>query len=406
MWGTVMSFSSYKCPECDANVSEEDESCPNCHVSFVMEDDDIECPVCGNIITASTEKCPSCGTEFEIVYEEYEEESTPVSEEVVAPPVPAPVAATEIDDQMDLDAEIKRIEEEERQEAIRRQEENALAESLSQEQVNELFQKAVSERKDITSVKQGDNELVKILDKTALLIEAVEALDFEAYTVQRLRDRTYMALHRGDKDAAMQHASEALALMESYFEDMLFYEQHFIGRIAAKYPNQSLVQELTVDIDDMVKAREEHRYSEALQYLKKVLEKTESLEPGFRRASVSFRRLTRAIAVSERFLVDNRDARNIITQTRDLVEKGRWKYVAELCDASLGRLMVIMEKKAKDEFGRIRSETAIARRKGEAGNDFLLSAAAEAQSLLDKKEFVRALDRISRYREEYRRQSA
>lgn len=398
-----MNISSYKCPECDADVKEEDESCPNCHASFVMEDDDIDCPVCGNIIAASTEKCPFCGTVFEIVYEEYEDEPAPAPEKKQAP---APSKPGEIDDQMDLDAEIKRIEEEERLEKVRREEENALAESLSQEQVNELFQKAVSERKDITSVKQGDNELQKILDKTAPLLEATEVMGIDAYTVHRLRDRTYMALHRGEKDAAIQHASEALLVMETYLEDMLFYEQHFVGRIVNKYPDNPLAKELMVEIDKMVKAREDRRYTEALQFLNNVREKSEALEPGFRRASISFRRLTRAIAVSERFLLDNRDARNIISQTRDLVEKGRWKYISELCDASLGRLMAIMEKKAKDEFERIRSETAIARRKGETSNDFLLSAAAEAQTLLAKKEFVRALDRISRYREEYRKLSA
>ena len=157
-----MSFSTYKCPECNADVSEEDESCPNCHVSFVMEDDDIECPVCGNIISASTEKCPACGTEFEIIYEEFEEEPAPVPAAPVKPAAPA--HPTEIDDQMDLDAEIKRIEEEERQEVIRLAEENALAESLSKEQVDELYRKAVSERKDVTSVRQSDDELLKILD--------------------------------------------------------------------------------------------------------------------------------------------------------------------------------------------------------------------------------------------------
>ena len=399
-----MSQYSYKCPECDADVSEEDESCPNCHASFVMEDDDVECPVCANIISASTEKCPYCGTLFEIVYEEEEDE--PKEEAPEQEPEPLPTGSGgEIDDQMDLDAEIRRIEMEERQEAERRLEEDALAMSMSQDQMDELFRQAVDSRSDITKLRQGDNDLVKILDRMAPLLEATDKLGIDAYTVHRLRDRTYMALHQGDKDTAFKNANQALGVMESYVEDMLFYEQHFIGGILSRYPGQEGEAARSL-LAEMAALREERSFAKALEKLAELRMAVEDKEPGFRRASKSFRALTRAIAVAERFLIDNRSARSMINQTQDLIEKNRWESIAELCDASLEKLMETMRRRAQSEFQRIRSETAIAKRKGESGDDFLLSAAAEAQALLAQEQYVQALDRIARYREEYRRPSA
>ncbi|MDD3399413.1 MAG: hypothetical protein PHW93_07460, partial [Candidatus Methanomethylophilaceae archaeon] len=357
-----------------------------------------------NIISASTEKCPYCGTLFEIVYEEEEEEAL----EEEAPEEseePATGSGGEIDDQMDLDAEIRRIEMEERQEAERRQEEEALAMSMSQEQMDELFRQAVESRDDITRLQREDNELVRILDRMAPLLEAADGLGIDSYTVHRLRDRTYMALHQGDKEAALKNANQALSIMESYLEDMLFYEQHFIGGIASKYPGEDGAP-IRALLEEMAALREERSFAPALEKLSELRSKLEEKEPGFRRASRSFRALTRAIAVAERFLIDNRSARGIINQTQDLVEKGRWESIADLCDANLEKLMETMRQKAQMEFQRIRSETAIAKRKGESGDDFLLSAAAEAQSLLEKGQYVQALDRIARYREEYRRPAA
>jgi RNA polymerase subunit RPABC4/transcription elongation factor Spt4 len=390
----------YKCPECDADVSEDDESCPNCHASFVLEEDDEECPVCGNIISAETEVCPFCGTVFEIVYEEYEDEEPEPEGETEPGP-----AGTEIDDQMDLDAEIRRIEKEEDLEKERLREEEGLALSMSQEQMDELFRQAVESRGDITSLQGGDNELQEILDRMTPLLEAADHLGIDVYAVHQLRDRTYMALHQGDKATALNNANQALGLMESYIEDSLFYEQHFIGRIISKYEGQE-GEGLRNTLQAMVLAREERRFPEALMMSKELREMVEEKEPGFQASSASFRVLTHAVAVAERFLIDNRNARSIINQTRDLIEKGRWKSIADLCDAGLERLMVVMRERAQTEFERIRSETAIAKRKGESGDDFLLSAAAEAQRLLAEGQYVQALDRISRYREEYRRPAA
>ncbi len=411
----------YRCPECDTALQEDDESCPNCKATFVMEDDDVECPVCGSIISASAEICPHCGTRFEIIYEDedYEEEEAepePEPEEPEEEEVEEIVEIVyedeiprgpqrEIDDDMDLDAEILRIEQEELMEQERLRQEEEMARSMSPDQVDALFWEAVQDRDDITLLQQKDEEIALALDRMAPLLEATDTLGIDAYTSLRLRDRTYMALHQGDRRGALRNAAEALKLVEETIDDTLFYEQHFLRSIVERNegPDGEKQREL---LNEMTDLRSKKKYTEALDKLDELRNNLEKYEPGMQRASQSFRALTRAISVAERFLIDNRAARSIISHTSDLMLARRWDSIAELCEAGLEKIMHTMRERAGAELQRIRSETAMAKRKGESGDDFLLSAAAEAEALLAGEQYVQALDRISRYREESRRSKA
>ncbi len=63
----------FQCPECNAIVPGDANSCPNCGVEFA-EGEVFECPLCKTLVDIDTDKCPNCGAEFVDDEETAEEE--------------------------------------------------------------------------------------------------------------------------------------------------------------------------------------------------------------------------------------------------------------------------------------------------------------------------------------------
>ena len=78
----------FECPECNAMIPDDANSCPNCGVEF-SDEAVFECPLCKTLIDVEVDKCPNCGAEFA----EEEEEAEDVVE--TSPPVEAKPAAPE-----------------------------------------------------------------------------------------------------------------------------------------------------------------------------------------------------------------------------------------------------------------------------------------------------------------------
>lgn len=54
---------AFQCPECNALVPGDANTCPNCGVEFA-EGDVFECPLCKTLVDINTDVCPNCNAEF------------------------------------------------------------------------------------------------------------------------------------------------------------------------------------------------------------------------------------------------------------------------------------------------------------------------------------------------------
>ncbi len=431
------------CPHCGTEFEwvDEDETPPEQAVEQEEADYDLDCPECGNPVSVDDEACPHCGTGLEFV-EEPEEPEEPVEAPIVAkkrfsmdlkglfrsvlterpkpseeavdaqadePAEAAPSeqaaeaqtggrpAATpseraaepsEIDEDMDLDAEIGRITE---KEAAEERSEEA---ELSPEMVQELFDKALEELGDPYDVKNPTQEYTEavapLMEKWALASEMHAPLG----EADRLFDETYIMAKNQEFPAAVRVAKEAEGELDRRIEDALFY-RHSVIKEALPHLSEEAAAEAAALLDESQELIYAEGYAKAKLAMEAAVDRIAEDRPFFKDAEELGRVLARHLATAERFLVDTREARELVAHSRDYHRRGDWKSCVQVCEGALERLRPALRRVAEQELDALKGEMVRLKRANKA-DEKMVAAAADATDFISNGEDLPALEHIHR----------
>ncbi len=439
--GTLVTVSSedMQCPVCSNTIPSEAEACPHCGTEFEWYDDLEEtgllCPDCSTPILVGQSSCSNCGVEF--VFEEDVEE--PEVEEVAdkgkdkkdkglekkdkkekkekrkdrgkdkketvaaeePPPevekpqlVPEPIysPSDEIDDEMDLDAEIERIEAEE---SVLSQATDA---ELTPEEIEEMFDRSMKEMGNPYDVKNPTSEYSQTIEPVMQRMELAKSLGAITDEADRLLDNTYILAKKRDFPAALRVAGEASQELENQIEDALFYRQFEI-RESLRHVSQETAEEVRGLLQQMVQAQAGNDQAKAVELLSSAADSITKERPEFKSAEEKCLNLSRRVATAEKFLVDTREVRELMAHSRDYARRGDWKSATQVCEGALARLDPVITRVAEQELDVVKAQMMDLKRGNQASEE-MMAAAKDAKDFLDNGEAMPALEHIFRIKRE------
>ena len=453
--GTLVSVASddMQCPVCSNIIPADAEVCPHCGTEFEWYDDLEEtgllCPDCSTPILVGQSICSNCGVEF--VFED--EEAIELAEAVAPPPVavatgkekkkrkdkakdkngkdkakdkngkrkgkvkeeskeavvelspePAEIPkvvtekkkpltdSDEIDEEMDLDAEIERIEAEE---SIIAQ---AAEAELTPEEIQALFDRSLEEMGNPYDVQNPTSEYSQTIEPVMQRMELANSLGAIIEEADRLLDTTYILAKKRDFPAAVRMAKEALQELEKQIEDALFYRQFEISE-SLSHVSQETADEARQLLQEMTKAQSAKDQVKAAELLSSAAEVISRERPEFKNAEQLCLRLSRRVATAERFLVDTRDVRELMAHSRDYTRRGDWKSATQVCDGALKLLEPVIQRVAEQELDAVKAQIMDLKR-GDKASEEMMAAVKDAKDFLEKGEAQPALEHIYRIKRE------
>ena len=441
--GTLVMVASedMECPVCSNIIPSEAEVCPHCGTEFEWYDDLEEtgliCPECSTPILVGQSICSNCGVEFQFEDEEApepvppaapkdgpvtiakegksrkdkdkkgkrkdrskgakeapaEEPPTPVEKPIPAPEKKRPVSdSDEIDEEMDLDAEIERIEAEESMIAQAEQAE------LTPEEIEELFDRSLAEMGNPYDVKNPTTEYSQTIEPVEQRMELANSVNAIVEEADRLLDITYILAKKRDFPAAIRMAKDALKELERQIEDALFYRQFEI-RESLRHVSPETAEEARKVLQQMTQAISAGDQDKAAELLSSAGEVISRERPEFKEAESMCLRLSRKVATAEKFLVDTRKIRELMAHSRDYARRGDWKSATQVCDGALNHLEPVIKRVAEQELDVVKAQMMDLKR-GDQATEEMMAAVKDAKDFLDKGETQPALEHIYRIKRE------
>jgi predicted RNA-binding Zn-ribbon protein involved in translation (DUF1610 family) len=337
----------FDCPECGVHIKGEVSKCPKCGVEFVIEEvAEFQCPACGKTVPADARACHNCGAQFET---ETAPAQTPPQPIVTppAPPVPDPVVQKEKTDQ----------------EALRKR-----------------FPELVAEVKP--------------------LLALANEYGMNVAEGRRLIDKAVRAGKENDVSAAVNYVKECKASIVAELNGRLDHDVEYLEKLAnvAKSQNSNPAS-LLESVKLIVEKRKLSDMEGALKESANGKKQAEKLTGKYIEANELCEGLEKLIQSSERFYVDVREARKLLSEAKDAGEHGDWSMMGILARKGNEEILKTLPDILLSELKK--AKTMLLDSKAE-GKDvtILVKLLKEAGNAHRQKRYEEALDRLIEFKAE------
>jgi len=395
------------CPECGQRITEEMTVCPGCGAELEwVEETEIEvegptflCPECGQRITEGMTVCPGCGAELEFKYEEErlpeERRRRPLlginweskrKQPSTVLPEAEEIPAEEIEGGGGEERERGAVAE---IEIIERR--------LSPDEVERLFSEAIEEMGDPYEVKNPTTEykdtVVAIREKWELASRIAAGTE----KADRLLDSILIMGRKREFSAAIRLARNTIEDLDRDIENAFFYTMFEVSDASSHLASGPALR-IRKLVDEAAKYQAGGEMKKAVDTILMAVEAVEEESPGFKSSREKCCRLSRSVALAERFLVDTRPARGLMIHASDYAGRGDWLSAEELYDSALENLIPLIYGVAKRELEGLKPVLVKLRIGG--ANDLLMASVSDAMDFLSKDEPLPALEHIFRIKKE------
>ena len=333
----------FDCPECGIHIKGEISNCPKCGVEFVIEEvTEVACPKCGRTIPADSAKCPHCGAEFEEVG------AKPASE---GPKAPEPEQIKpEPKDMVD-------------EGALRRQ-----------------FPDMVAEVKPLLTIAKEHG------------IDSSEG--------RRLIDKSVRSGKQKDIVSAVRYVKECRESIRAAIDSRLDREIQYLEKLVdvAKSLGSDPVS-ISEAIGRIKERRKEADLEGALRESQEGKKAAERLTGKYIEASELSDQLEKLIQSCERFYVDVREGRKLLSEARDAGEHGDWSMMGILARKGREEILKTLPDILNGELKKARSQLLDAKAEGK-DISMLIKVLKEAGMAAKMERWEEALERLIEFKSE------
>ncbi|HXZ24214.1 MAG TPA: zinc ribbon domain-containing protein [Methanomassiliicoccales archaeon] len=346
----------FDCPECGHHIVGEVTKCPNCGVEFVIEEVSEEtCPSCGKPLPATATRCESCGAEFEVITETVPSDAK--SEAGASAGAPSP--------SVDQSASAPSAEE------IKANEEAEL---------RHHFPELVAEVKPLLTLARDNG------------IDASEG--------RRLIDKAVRSGKSSDVRAAVGYVQECKRSITSAINGRLDKDTEYLEKLVdvAKSMNSNPAA-ISDAIAQIRTERDAGNLEGALRRTVDGKKAAEKLTGRYIEAHELSDQLESLIQGGERFYVDVREARRLLTEARDAGDHGDWSMMSILAIKGREEILKTLPDVINIELKKARSQLLDAKAEGK-DVALLIKVLKEAGTAAKQEKYEDALERLVEFKTE------
>jgi predicted RNA-binding Zn-ribbon protein involved in translation (DUF1610 family) len=338
----------FDCPECGVHIIGEVSKCPKCGVEFVIEEvAEVQCPSCGKTIPADARSCQNCGAQFES-----EAKSAPV---VPPQPIDPPQAAPPVEQAMQKD-------------------------KMSQEALRKRFPELVAEVKPLLALANDYGMSVS--------------------EGRRLIDKAVRAGKDNDVVSAVNYVKECKESIVTTLNNRLDHDIEYLEKLAnvAKSLNSSP----TVLFDSIKVIKEKRTIGDMEGALKESAngrKQAEKLTGKYIEANELCEGLEKLIQSSERFYVDVREARKLLSEAKDAGDHGDWSMMGILARKGNDEILKTMPDILHNELKKAKTLLLDAKAEGKDVT-MMVKLLKEAGNAHRQKRYEEALERLIEFKAE------
>ncbi len=346
--GKEVDVFEFDCPECGVHIIGEVSKCPKCGVEFVIEEvAEVQCPGCGKIVPADARSCQNCGAQFE---SEVIAAPLPPTQPIATPPVASPV------------------------------EPDMQKEKMSQEALRKRFPELVAEVKPLLALANEHGMSVS--------------------EGRRLIDKAVRAGKDNDVVSAVKYVKECRESIVTALNNRLDHDIEYLEKLAnvAKSLNSSPAVLL-----DSIKLIKEKRaivdLEGALKESANGRKQAEKLTGKYIEANELCEGLEKLIQSSERFYVDVREARKLLSEAKDAGDHSDWSMMGILARKGNEEILKTMPDILQNELKKAKTMLLDAKAEGKDVT-MLVKLLKEAGNAHRQKRYEEVLDRLIEFKAE------
>jgi RNA polymerase subunit RPABC4/transcription elongation factor Spt4 len=364
----------FDCPECGLHIIGEANRCPKCGVEFVIEEvAEAECPECGALVPGSAESCPKCGVRFEV---EAVQPSAPEAEEPVEMPQPAPEPKP-----------VKPMP----SAPVERPEEPAAPEQSAP----------------VEPAGAGEEELRKefpmLVAEVKPLLDLAKEYEIPSGEGRRLIDKAVRAGKQKDIVAAVSYVKECKTSIQAAIEERVARDIEYLEKLVEIARQINSDPKTIIDSVTLVKAKKEACDLEgALSAARAGKEQAEQLTGKYIEAQELCDGLEKLIQNCERFYVDVREARKLLTEAREAGDHGDWSMMGILAKKAREEILKTLPELLNSELKKAKSVLLDAKAEGKDVST-LVKVLKDAGAAAKREKYVEALDRLIEFKAEAKR---
>ncbi len=343
----------FDCPECGVHIKGEVSKCPKCGVEFVIEEvAEVQCPACGKTVPADAKVCQSCGAQFESEGAPAQAPPQPIvaSQPIAtpsAPPTPDPVVQKE---------------------------------KMDKEEMRKRFPVLVAEVKP--------------------LLALANEYGMNVSEGRRLIDKAVRAGKDNDVVTAVNYVKECKASIMAVLNGTLDHDVEYLEKLAsvAKSVNASpaaLLESIKLINEKRAIGDLEGAFKESANARKQA----EKLTGKYIEANELCEGLERLIQSSERFYVDVREARKLLSEAKDAGEHGDWSMMAILARKGNDEILKTLPDILLSELKKAKTMLLDAKAKGKDVT-MIVKLLKEAGNAHRQMRYEEALDRLIEFKAE------
>jgi hypothetical protein len=344
----------FDCPDCGYHIKGEATKCPKCGVEFVIEEvAETVCPVCGEGVTPEATTCPKCGANFEST------EAIPTAPQPVPPAeMPAPIAVAPV------------------QPAI----EPEKAPESDEAELRQKFPELVAEVKPLLTLAREND--VDVSDARRLIDKAVHA--------GKERDIVSAVRYVKDCQTSIRASIDAKLDRETQYLEKLIEVAKSMGS------DPTGIGEAIAKIKEM---RVQGDLAGAMRDSKEGKKAAEKLTGKYIEANELADELEKLINGCERFYVDVRESRRLLTEARDAGEHGDWSMMGILARKGREEALKTLPDILNSELKKARTQLLEAKAQGKDVST-LIKILKEAGTATKAQRYEESVERLLEFKSE------
>ena len=341
----------FDCPDCGYHIRGEATKCPNCGVEFVIEEvTETVCPICGEAVAPDAATCPKCGASFEptTVPMAAPQAEVPIRK---APPVSAPLIA-----------------------------ETHLIPEVDEAELREKFPELVAEVKPLLTLAKENG---------------VDVSD-----ARRLIDKAVHAGKERDIVSAVRYVKECQASIRSAIDARLGRETQYLEKLIEVA--KSMGSDPTGIGEAIAKIKERRAAGDlpgAFSESKEGKKAAEKLTGKYIEANELADQLENLILGCERFYVDVRESRKLLSEARDAGEHGDWSMMGILSRKGREEVLKTLPEILNSELKKARTQLLEAKAQGKDVST-LVKVLKEAGTATKAQKYEESVERLLEFKSE------
>ncbi len=362
--GKVEEF-EFDCPECGYHIKGEATKCPNCGVEFVIEEvAEMVCPICGETVSPDATTCPKCGAAFQM--NDVASQSAPV-------PGPSPVASIEAPGQapaapLPITAAPSPPTGGER------------AAEPDETELRAKFPDLVSEVKPLLALAKEN--------------------DIDVSDARRLIDKAVHAGKERDIVSAVRYVKECQSSIRGAIEARLDRETQYLEKLVEVA--KSMGSDPSGIGEAIAKVKEKRTQGDlpgALAESREGKKAAEKLTGKYIEANELADQLEKLNAGCERFYVDVRESRRLLSEARDAGEHGDWSMMGILARKGREEVLKTLPEILNSELKKARAQLLDAKAQGKDVST-LVKILKEAGTATKAQKYEDAVERLLEFKAE------